>query len=107
MGTEVDEIFTIPISHGEGRFIAKPEILAKLAETGQIATQYVDFSGNPSMSFDFNPNGSTDAIEGITDPSGRIFGKKGHSERVGENIAKNSGFNMDQKIFESGVKYFD
>ena len=99
-------MFTIPVSHGEGRFTASPEVLEKLAANGQIATQYVDFDGNPSMDISFNPNGSAMAIEGITSPDGRILGKMGHSERIGKNLYKNVLGEKDQKIFESGVKYF-
>lgn len=105
-GVKVGETFTIPVSHGEGRFIAKPDVLRKLAENGQIATQYVDFDGKPSMDIAFNPNGSVMAIEGITSPDGRVFGKMGHSERIGNNLYKNVIGEKDQKIFESGVKYF-
>ena len=105
-GVEVDDVHTIAISHGEGRFIANDEVLAKMIEKGQIATQYVDFNGNPSMDIAYNPNYSVMAIEGITSPDGRVFGKMGHSERFGNNIFKNVGGNKDQKIFESGVKYF-
>ena len=102
----VDDIYTIPISHGEGRFIASPELLKELEASGQIATQYVDFDGKPSMDIAYNPNGSALAIEGITSPDGRIFGKMGHSERIGENVYKNIDGNKNQYIFESGVKYF-
>jgi phosphoribosylformylglycinamidine synthase len=105
-GTNVDEIHTLPVSHGEGRFIADPQVLEKLVENGQIATQYVDFDGNPSMDIAFNPNGSDMAIEGITSPDGRVFGKMGHSERIGPYVYKNVPGQMDQKIFESGINYF-
>ena len=105
-GVEAGDVFTIPVSHGEGRFIADDETLARLAANGQIATQYVDFDGNPSMDIAFNPNGSVMAIEGITSPDGRVFGKMGHSERIGKNVYKNVTGEKDQKIFESGVKYF-
>ena len=105
-GVEAGDVFTIPVSHGEGRFIADDETLARLAANGQIATQYVDFDGNPSMDIAFNPNGSVMAIEGITSPDGRVFGKMGHSERIGKNVYKNVLGEKDQKIFESGVKYF-
>lgn len=101
-----NEVYTIPVSHGEGRFVGKEEVIKKLFEKGQVATQYVDFKGNPTYDIDFNPNGSMHAIEGITSPDGRILGKMGHSERIGNNIAKNIPGNKDQKIFESGVKYF-
>ena len=105
-GVEAGDVFTIPVSHGEGRFIADDETLARLAANGQIATQYVDFDGNPSMDIALNPNGSVMAIEGITSPDGRVFGKMGHSERIGKNVYKNVTGEKDQKIFESGVKYF-
>jgi len=105
-GVEVGDVHTIPISHGEGRFIANEEVLAKLVANGQIATQYVDFDGNPSMDIAFNPNFSVMAIEGITSPDGRVFGKMGHSERIGKNVYKNVIGDKDMKIFESGVKYF-
>ena len=103
---EVGDVYTIPVSHGEGRFIASPEILEELKANGQIATQYADFEGNASNSPYFNPNNSDWAIEGITSPDGRILGKMGHSERIGMNLYKNVIGNMDQKIFESGVAYF-
>ena len=105
-GVEVGDVHTIAISHGEGRFIAKPEVVEKLIANGQVATQYVDFAGNPSMDIAYNPNGSVMAIEGITSPDGRVFGKMGHSERIGKNLYKNVIGEKDQKIFESGVKYF-
>ena len=99
-------VYAIPASHGEGRFVASQEWLKKLAENGQIATQYVDIDGNPTMDEDFNPNGSYMAIEGITSPDGRVFGKMAHSERRGEGVAMNIYGDQDQKIFLSGVKYF-
>ena len=102
----VGDIHSIAISHGEGRFVAPEELLKKLEENGQIATQYVDLSGNVSMDMPYNPNGSVLGIEGITSPDGRILGKMGHSERIGDNIYKNIPGNFDQKIFKSGVKYF-
>ena len=100
------DVFTLPVSHGEGRFVAPPELIAELAANGQIATQYVDFSGKPSMDIDFNPNASIDAIEGITSPDGRIFGKMAHSERIGKYVSKNIDGNKDQRIFSAGVDYF-
>ncbi len=103
---KVGDIHTVPISHGEGRFVAPPSLIQKLADSGQIATQYVDLKGNPSMDIHFNPNTSAEAIEGITSPDGRVFGKMGHSERKGSYIAKNVEGNKDQMIFESGVAYF-
>jgi len=98
--------FIIPISHGEGKFVASEEVLKELIENGQIATQYVDLSGNATYDIDYNPNGSTLAIEGITSKDGRILGKMGHSERSYTGIIKNVPGNPDQKLFESGVEYF-
>ena len=100
------DVYTVPVSHGEGRFVASPETLAVLAANGQIATQYVDKSGAPTMDIRYNPNTSVDAIEGIFSPDGKIFGKMGHSERRGENIAVNIPGRKDMRIFESGVEYF-
>ena len=105
-GCEVGDIHCVPISHGEGRFVAPQTLIRQLAANGQIATQYVDLNGNPSMDIRFNPNTSFEAIEGITSPDGRVFGKMGHSERIGKDISKNVPGVKDQKIFESGVKYF-
>ena len=98
--------YAIPASHGEGRFVANKEWLEKLFENGQVATQYVDLSGNPTMDEDFNVNGSYCAIEGITSPDGRVLGKMAHSERIGDSVAINITGNQDQKIFRSGVEYF-
>ena len=103
---KVGDITTIPASHGEGCFIAQPEIMAQLVEKGQIATQYVDIQGNPSNHIAHNPNGSMYAVEGITSPDGRILGKMGHSERITSNTAINIPGDKDQKLFESGVSYF-
>ena len=100
------DVFAVPVSHGEGRFMADLETVRALADNGQIATQYVDLDGNPSSDIAYNVNGSVCAIEGITSPDGRILGKMGHSERKGENLYKNVPFEKDQKIFESGVAYF-
>ncbi len=105
-GCEVGDIHRIAISHGEGRFVASPELIKQLADNGQVATQYVDLEGAPTMDIRFNPNASFEAIEGITSPDGRILGKMGHSERMGTDICKNVPGNKDQKIFESGVAYF-
>lgn len=102
----VGDVFTVPVSHGEGKIIAPVEALESMAEHGQIATQYCDLDGLPTMEYPFNPNGSVWGIEGITSPDGRVFGKMGHSERTGENLYKNSCGNFDMKLFESGVKYF-
>ncbi|CEO12868.1 phosphoribosylformylglycinamidine synthase [[Clostridium] sordellii] len=105
-GTEVGDIHSIAISHGEGRFVADEKTLKQLIDNGQIATQYVDLEGNATYDIDFNPNGSTFAVEGITSIDGRILGKMGHSERIGNQVVKNIIGEKDQKIFESGVKYF-
>lgn len=105
-GTEVGDVYTIPISHGEGRFVAPTELLDNLVQNGQIATQYVDLDGNPSMDIHYNPNSSMMAIEGITSPDGRILGKMGHSERIGDHLYRNVPGEKDQHIFESGVRYF-
>ena len=102
----VGDIVSVPISHGEGRFIASEELIKKLSENGQIATQYVDFEGNASNDIRFNPNGSIYAIEGITSPDGRVFGKMGHSERIGDGLYKNVLGNYDIKMFKSAVEYF-
>ena len=99
-------MYAIPASHGEGRFVASDEWLKKLVEHGQVATQYVDVDGNPTMDEDYNPNGSYMAIEGITSPDGRVLGKMAHSERRGNGVAKNIYGEQNQKIFASGVKYF-
>ena len=105
-GTEVGEIYNVPISHGEGRFLASPEVLAELSKNGQIATQYVDLDGNPTSDVRFNPNNSTVAIEGITSPDGRVFGKMGHAERIGAGLYRNVPGEYDIKMFTSAVKYF-
>lgn len=102
----VGDIVNVPISHGEGRFLASEELIKKLAENGQIATQYVDLSGNATSDIHFNPNDSMYAIEGITSPDGRVFGKMGHSERVGAGLYKNVPGNYDIRMFEAAVKYF-
>ena len=102
----VGNVFNVPISHGEGRFLAEESLIRELAEKGQIATQYVDPEGNPCMDLRFNPNGSLYAIEGITSPDGRVFGKMGHSERVGKTLYKNVPGNYDIRMFESAVRYF-
>ncbi len=102
----VGDIVNVPISHGEGRFFASEELALQLAANGQIATQYVDLEGNPTMDTAFNPNGSLFAIEGITSPDGRVFGKMGHSERVGAGLYQNVPGNYDIRMFEAAVKYF-
>lgn len=105
-GVNAGDVFAVPISHGEGRFTADAETIKRLAENGQIATQYVDLNGEPVSDMPFNPNGSVCAIEGITSPDGRVLGKMGHCERKGENLYANVPFEKDMKIFESGVNYF-
>ena len=104
--TNVGDVYSVPISHGEGRFLASEELIRKLAENGQIATQYVDLSDNATNDVQFNPNDSMFAIEGITSPDGRVFGKMGHSERIGAGLYKNVPGNYDIKMFEAAVKYF-
>ena len=99
-------MFTIPISHGEGRFVANEALLKQLAENGQIATQYVNLDGEPSMDILFNPNGSVDAIEGITSPDGRVFGRMGHAERTGEMLYRNVQLPWDTGMFCGAVDYF-
>ena len=106
METAVGEIYSVPISHGEGRFLASKDMLAQLRDNGQIATQYVDLSGVPTMDTSFNPNGSLWAIEGITSPDGRVLGKMGHSERIGENLYRNVPGNYEMGLFRSAAKYF-
>ena len=105
-GTEVGDIYSVPVSHGEGRFIASDELIHRLAENGQIATQYVDEKGEATSDIHFNPNGSYYAIEGITSPDGRVFGKMGHSERYAADLYKNVPGNYDIKMFRSAVDYF-
>jgi len=103
---EVGDIYTVPISHGEGRFIASDELVERLKANGQILTQYVDLDGNPTDDIRFNPNNSVCAIEGITSPDGRVLGKMGHSERVGNGLYKNVEGNYNMGLFDSAVKYF-
>ena len=104
--TQVGDVYTVPISHGEGRFLCSDEWVRKLADNGQIATQYVDLDSNATDDIRFNPNGSICAIEGITSPDGRVFGKMGHSERIGNGLYKNVPGSFDMKMFESAVEYF-
>ena len=104
--TNVGDVYTVPISHGEGRFYAGEELIQELAANGQIATQYVDLNGNATTDVHFNPNNSAYAIEGITSPDGRVFGKMGHSERKGSGLYKNVPGNYDIRMFEAAVKYF-
>ena len=104
--TAPGEIYSVPISHGEGRFIARPDTLAQLREQGQIATQYVDLDGAPTMDAAFNPNGSVWAIEGLTSPDGRVLGKMGHSERIGPSLYRNVPGVYDMGLFRSAARYF-
>ena len=106
MNTRVGEIYNVPISHGEGRFLCDEETVKTLARNGQIMTQYVDLAGNPTEDIHFNPNNSVWAIEGITSPDGRVIGKMGHSERIGEHLYKNIDGEFDMGLFESAVKYY-
>ena len=106
METNVGDVYTVPISHGEGRFLASDEVIAELANNGQIATQYVDLEGNATNDIRFNPNNSAFAIEGITSPDGRVFGKMGHSERIGDGLYKNVDGAYEMGMFKSAVKYF-
>ena len=103
---KVGEVYKVPVSHGEGKIVAPMSELEKMLKNGQVATQYADLAGNPTMESPYNPNGSMWAIEGITSPDGRVLGKMGHSERIGDNLYKNVDGHFDMKIFESGVKYF-
>ena len=104
--TNVGDVYNVPISHGEGRFLASEELIRQLAENGQIATQYVDLAGNPTMDTAFNPNGSLSAIEGIISPDGRVIGKMGHSERIADGLYRNVPGEYDIRMFEAAVKYF-
>ena len=104
--TEIGEIYSVPVSHGEGRFIAEDSVISSLIANSQIATQYVDMNGNAVMDIDYNPNASVLAVEGITSPDGRVFGKMGHSERWGAGLYKNVPGNYDIKMFKAAVKYF-
>jgi phosphoribosylformylglycinamidine synthase len=104
--TRVGDVYNVPISHGEGRFYASEALIRRLAENGQIATQYVDLEGRATMDVRFNPNGSLYAIEGITSPDGRVFGKMGHSERIGHGLYQNVPGNYDNRMFEAAVRYF-
>ena len=104
--TQVGEVYAVPISHGEGRFLASEELVQRLAANGQIATQYVDLNDLPTMDTAFNPNGSICAIEGITSPDGRVFGKMGHAERIGPELYRNVPDRYDIQLFSSAVQYF-
>ncbi len=101
------DIYSVPISHGEGRFLCEPELFKKLVENGQIATQYVDQNGTPTMDIQYNPNGSYYAVEGITSPDGRVLGKMGHAERWGHNLYKNVPGNYDMGLFRAAKEYFE
>ena len=105
-GTQVGDIYSVPISHGEGRFIASEELIQSLAANGQIATQYVNLQGEATDDVHFNPNNSMFAVEGICSPDGRVFGKMGHAERIGSGLYKNVPGEYDMKMFSSAVKYF-
>ena len=105
--TEPGEIYTVPISHGEGRFLCSEEELKTLIEGGQIATQYVDLEGNPTYDVDYNPNGSTFAVEGITSADGRVLGKMGHSERIGDGLYRNVEGKYDMQLFRGAVDYYN
>ena len=104
--TNVGDVYNVPISHGEGKFLASEELIRQLAANGQIATQYVDLNGEATADVHFNPNGSLYAIEGITSPDGRVFGKMGHSERIGAGLYKNVPGNYDIQMFKAAVQYF-
>ncbi len=104
--TDVGDVYNVAISHGEGRFLASEELIRQLAANGQIATQYVDFDGKATADVHFNPNDSMYAIEGITSPDGRVFGKMGHSERIGDGLYQNVPGNYDIRMFEAAVRYF-
>jgi phosphoribosylformylglycinamidine synthase len=106
MYANVGDVFTFPISHGEGRFVASEEMIAQLKANGQIASQYVNLDGEPTMDILYCPNGSVEAIEGITSPDGRIFGRMGHAERTGEMLYQNAQFPWDTGMFRGAVDYF-
>ena len=105
-GVNAGDIFTVPVSHGEGRFVADDKALRKLIENGQVATQYVDADGTVSGDIQWNPNGSVCAIEGITSPDGRVFGKMGHTERIGKELYRNVPGQYEMELFTSAVRYF-
>lgn len=104
--THVGDVYNVPISHGEGKFLASETLIRQLAANGQIATQYVDLNGDPTADVRYNPNGSLYAIEGITSPDGRVFGKMGHSERIGKGLYRNVPGEYNIRMFEAAVKYF-
>jgi phosphoribosylformylglycinamidine synthase len=99
-------VYSAPVSHGEGRFLCPPDVFEGLVQNGQIAARYVDESGEPSMDVRFNPSGSFAAVEAITSPDGRILGKMGHSERIGDGLYRNVPGVFDMRLFESAVTYF-
>jgi len=103
---KVGEIYTVPVSHGEGRFAASEEVIKRLIENGQAASQYADLSGNPSMAFEFNPNGSDYAIESVISPDGRVLGKMGHAERYSDNCFVNISGQKEMPLFAAGVEYY-
>jgi phosphoribosylformylglycinamidine synthase len=105
-GVTPGDIHKIPVSHGEGRFVASETMIKDLFDKGQVVTTYVDENGKPSLDVTNNPNGSMYAIEGLMSANGRVLGKMGHSERIGQSVAKNIYGNQDQQLFNSGVKYF-
>jgi len=105
--TNPGDVYSVPISHGEGRFLCEPELFKKLVENGQIATQYVDLDGHPTMDIQYNPNGSYYAVEGITSPDGRVLGKMGHAERWGHSLYKNVPGNYDMGLFRAAKEYFE
>jgi phosphoribosylformylglycinamidine synthase len=104
--SRVGDVHAVPVSHGEGRFVSDGETLSALTAAGQVATQYTDATGAPSMDISVNPNGSLAAIEGLFSPDGRVFGKMGHTERRGALVAKNIHGDKHQPVFESGVLYY-
>ena len=106
MNSELGGVYAIPASHGEGRFLCNPTLLNQLKDNGQIAAQYADDQGLPTSDIQFNPNGSVWAIEAITSPDGRVFGKMGHSERIGADLYQNVPAEYDMKIFAAAVDYF-
>lgn len=107
MNARVGDIYSVPVSHGEGRFICSDELFNGLVKNGQIATQYVDLDGQPTYDPRFNPNGSFNAVEGILSPDGRIFGKMAHSERIDEGLYRNVPGDYDIGMFDSAFKYYN
>ena len=99
------DVFAMPVSHGEGRFVCGVSLLHRLAEAGQVATQYVDLQGSPTMDVQYNPNGSLAAVEGLLSPDGRVFGRMGHAERVGDGLYQNAGRTGGTMMFESAMDF--